>query len=493
MDKSLDSKNLIQTGKTFIMLDAIIIGAGPNGLAAAITLAAKGLSVLLIEEKETIGGGVRSAQLTLPGYTHDVCSSIYPLAVGSPFFRKLPLSKYGLKWIEPPAPLAHPFDDGSCILLEKSIAKTCEALGNDASAYHDLLAPFVENWPLLEDILLGPLALPKHPLVALQFAMKGFLSAKSLIKRFHQEKTKAFFAGLAAHSILPLDRSITAAVGLVLGIFGHLNGWPMPEGGAQSISNALGAYFQSLGGKIEIGKKITSLKDLPEARAILFDLTPRQILAIGGDQLSHYYKNQLEHYRYGPGVFKMDWALNHPIPWKAKECLRAGTVHLGDNFEEIAASEKGVWEGKISEKPYVLVAQHTLFDPTRAPQGKHTAWAYCHVPAGSTVDMTEIIEGQIERFAPGFRDCILAKSCKNTLAMNHYNANYIGGDIIGGVQDIGQLFTRPVKRLVPYATSNPKLFICSSSSPPGGGVHGMCGYHAATIVLKRLFGLLPSF
>ncbi|MGA8164729.1 MAG: NAD(P)/FAD-dependent oxidoreductase [Waddliaceae bacterium] len=470
--------------------DAVVVGAGPNGLAAAIALALQSLSVLLVEEKATIGGGCRSEELTLPGYIHDVCSSIHPLAIGSPFFRKLPLSTEELEWIHPSVPLAHPFDDGTCALLQRSVEKTCESLGEDCSSYHQLLSPFVDNWWKLENTFLGPLTFPSHPLLALQFGLKGIRSAESLAKGcFKNPKTQGLFAGLAAHSILPLDQSMTAAVGLLLSIAGHVFGWPMPRGGAQSIAAALGSYFQSLGGKIQTEFEVTTIKDLPSSRVILFDLTPRQILKIAGDELTPFYTRQLEKYRYGPGVFKMDWALSRPIPWKAKACHRAGTVHLGGSFDQIAASEKAVWEGKHPETPYVLAAQHSLFDHSRAPDGKHTAWAYCHVPHGSKKDMSLAIENQIERFAPGFRDCILGKSTKNTDEMRQFNSNYIGGDIIGGVQDLRQLFTRPTKRLVPYATSNPQIFICSSSTPPGGGVHGMCGYHAAKVVLKRVFGI----
>lgn len=468
--------------------DAVVVGAGPNGLAAAILLAQHNLSVLVVEEKETIGGGCRSEELTLPGFIHDVCSSIHPLAIGSPFFRKLPLEKHGLEWIHPAVPLAHPFDDGTCTLLYRSLEETFQNLKEDSTAYKELFGPFVDNWQKLENTLLGPLRIPSHPLLALKFGIKAIRSAESLAKRkFSNPKTQGLFAGLAAHSILPLDQTVTAAVGLLLGISGHVFGWPMPRGGAQSITDALGSFFTELGGQIQTSSPVNSLKDLPDSKVILFDLTPKQILSIAGEELSPIYKNQLSHYRYGPGVFKMDWALSQPIPWKATDCLKAGTVHLGGEFDQIAAGEKAVWKGRHPEKPYVLLAQHTLFDSTRSPEGKHTAWAYCHVPSGSEKDMTQEIENQIERFAPGFRDCVLEKSTKNTREMHRYNANYIGGDIIGGVQDLWQIFTRPTMKLEPYATSNPRLFICSSSTPPGGGVHGMCGYHAARVALKRVF------
>lgn len=470
--------------------DAVVVGSGPNGLAAAIALALNGLSVIVYEEKSCIGGGMRSEALTLPGYTHDVCSAIHPLAIGSPFLSKLPLEDHGLQWIHPSAPLAHPFDDGTCTLLERSLDKTCEGLGSDSSAYRALFSPIIQNWPHLEDTILGPLQIPRHPLEAIRFALKAIRPASNLARSYFKDpKTQALFAGLAAHSILPLDKMITGAAGLVLGALGHLYNWPMPQGGSQALANAMGAYFKSLGGTIITDTKITSIKELPSSRTVFFDLTPVQILSIAGDSLTASYKRQLENYRYGPGVFKMDWALDGPIPWKAAACQRAGTVHIGGSIEEIEESEKAIWKGKCVEKPYVLLAQQSLFDPSRAPMGKHTAWAYCHVPHSSMVDMTDRIETQIERFAPGFRDLILAKSTKNTQQMTQFNPNYIGGDITGGVQDIGQLFTRPVKRIVPYATANPRLYICSSSTPPGGGVHGMCGYHAARVALSRVFGI----
>ncbi len=470
--------------------DAVVVGAGPNGLSAAIILAMHDLSVLVVEEQETIGGGCRSQELTLPGFTHDVCSSIYPLAIGSPILKQFPLSEHGLEWVHPPVPLAHPFDDGTCALLQQSLEKTSQSLGEDSSSYSSLFSPFIEDWPKLENTLLGPFTIPRHPLPALKFGWKAVRSAESLAKTsFKNPKTQGLFAGLAAHSVLPLDRPITAAVGLLLGITGHVFGWPMAKGGAQQIANALGSYFQSLGGTIQTGYRVDSIEELPASKAVLFDLTPRQILKIAKGELTHSYQKQLERYRYGPGVFKMDWALTQPIPWKASDCLQAGTVHLGGDFDQIAASEKAIWEGTHAEKPYVLLAQHSLFDNTRAPNGKQSAWAYCHVPHGSKKDMSQEIEDQIERFAPGFRDCIIETSTKNTEEMEQFNANYIGGDIIGGVQDIYQLFTRPTKRLVPYATSNPGIFICSSSTPPGGGVHGMCGYHAARTALKRVFGI----
>ncbi|GAB4237219.1 MAG: NAD(P)/FAD-dependent oxidoreductase [Chlamydiales bacterium] len=470
--------------------DAIVIGSGPNGLSAAIMFALNGLSVLVLEEKEKIGGGARTEELTLPGFHHDVCSTIHPLGIGSPFFKKLPLSDYGLEWIHPIVPLAHPYDDGSCFVMEQSLDKTLESLGIDGKAYRDLFAPFVNNWPLLEETILGPITFPKHPIIASKFALKGIQSAYSLVnKYFRDEKTRGYFAGLAAHSILPLNQRMTAAIGLVLGILGHVYGWPMPKGGSQRITKALSDYLINLGGEITTGFRVDSLKDIPDAKTILFDLTPKQVVKIAGDHLSEHYVGKLNRFRYGPGVFKIDWALDAPIPWKARECLKAGTVHVGGTFNEIAESEAAVWKGKQIKKPFILVAQNSLFDETRAPKGKHTAWAYCHVPNGSQEDMTREIELQISRFAPHFQRHILARSTKNTLEMHHYNSNYIGGDITGGVQDFWQTIFRPTSIFEPYATSNPKIYICSSSTPPGAGVHGMCGYHAAKLALKKVFGI----
>lgn len=466
--------------------DAVIIGSGPNGLAAGITLAQAGLSVAILEAKSTIGGGMRTAELTLPGFIHDICSAIHPLGMGSPFFRSLPLDKHGLEWIQPPVPLAHPFDDGTCVLLDRSVDTTSLFLNKDSKAYKQLMHPFVSSWDRLAADLLGPLKMPSHPIEMARFAWLGFRSAQGLIKHFFEgERAKALFAGLAAHSIMPLDKSVTAGFGLILGILGHAVGWPMPRGGSQNIANALASYFQSLGGKIVTNAWIDHFDEIPKARAILFDTSPKELLRIAGKKLPSHYKNKLNRYRYGPGVFKMDWALNSTIPWKAKDCLKAGTVHIGGTLEEIAASEKEVWAGKHPEKSYLIVAQQSLFDATRAPSGKHTAWAYCHVPNGSTYDMTERIERQIERFAPGFRDCIIKRSNKSAMQFEEYNPNYVGGDINGGIADIYQLFRRPVSWIHPYATPIQGVYICSSSTPPGGGVHGMCGYHAALLALKQ--------
>jgi phytoene dehydrogenase-like protein len=473
-------------GSGFSAYDAIIVGSGPNGLAAAITLARAGYAVLVREAHETIGGGARSAALTLPGFVHDVCSAIHPLGAGSPFFRTLPLAEHGLEWIQPSAALAHPFDDGTAAVLERAITATSETLGSDATAYGQLMTPLVDAWAILEAAVLGPLQWPRHPLALLRFGRHALRSACGLAEGlFTGVRARAFFGGLAAHAIMPLERSPTAAFGLVLGILGHAIGWPLPRGGAQQITNALASYFRTLGGEIVTAAPVHSIDDLPPARAVLCDVTPRQLLRLAGHRLPGGYCRQLTRYRYGPAAFKVDWALAGPIPWAASACRRAGTVHLGGTLAEIAASERAAWYGKQAERPFVLVAQQSLFDMTRAPVGNHTAWAYCHVPNGSTADMTARIEDQLERFAPGFRDAVLARSVLPPAQLEQYNPNYIGGDINGGVQDLWQLFTRPARRLIPYTTPLPGLYICSSSTPPGGGVHGLCGYFAARAALRR--------
>ncbi len=470
--------------------EAIVVGAGPNGLAAAITLARAGRGVLVIEAKDTVGGGARTAQLTLPGFWHDTCSAVHPLGVASPFLRSVPLEKFGLAWVHPEVPLAHPLDDGSAVLLERSIQATGENLGRDARAYERLMRPLVDDYEKILADLLGPFPFPpRHLLATARFGWSALRSARGLAEnRFTGERARAMFAGLAAHSMLPLEKPATASFGLMLGLLGHAAGWPFPLGGSQSISNALAGYLRSLGGEIQTGREVESCDEFPQGVPVLYDITPRQLLKIAGKQLPAGYRRTLEHYRYGPGVFKIDYALDGAIPWKAEACGKAGTVHLGGTLAEIAASERAVWDGRSIEKPFVLVAQQSLFDGSRAPAGKHTAWAYCHMPNGSTLDMTGCIEAQIERFAPGFKDCILARSARSPAQMEQYNANYIGGDINGGVQDLGQLFTRPAVRWDPYSTPARNVFICSSATPPGGGVHGMCGYHAAQSVLKKVFG-----
>lgn len=477
---------MILTRKDF---DAVVVGSGPNGLAAAILLQQNGLSVLLIEGKNAIGGGMRSAELTLPGFTHDICSAIHPLAAGSPFFTQLPLAQHGLEYIYPEIDAAHPFHNGTATILKHSIAETAAALGTDEEIYLKLLHPIMHNWPGIAPDVLGPLHFPKHPLAMAEFGLKALTSATYLSRSFKTEKAKGLLAGMAAHAMQPLTNAATSAIALVLMVNSHLRGWPMPKRGTQSIANALAGYFTSLGGKIETGFYVRSMEQLPSANAVLFDIAPRQLLQIAGHQFSSLYKWQLERYRYGMGVFKVDWALDGPIPFTAEECRKAGTVHVGNTMAEIVNSEQQTWDGHHAEKPFVLIAQPSIFDRTRAPEGKHIAWAYCHTPANSTVDMTESIEKQVERFAPGFRDRILAKHTFNSVQMEEYNPNYVGGDINCGVIDLGQLFTRPALRWSPYRTSAKGIYLCSAATPPGGGVHGMCGYYAAKQALKDVFSI----
>jgi phytoene dehydrogenase-like protein len=467
--------------------DAIVVGSGPNGLAAAIVLAQAGVSVLVLEGEDAVGGGLRTEELTLPGFKHDVCSAIHPLGVASPFLKTLPLERHGVEWIHPGAPLAHPFDDGTAAVLERSIEETAATLGGDGERYRKLMEPLVRHGPELMEEILAPLHAPRHPLVLARFGARGLLPVERLARvAFRGERARGILAGMAAHSMLPLTRALTGAVGLTLGVLGHMVGWPLARGGSQAIADALVAHLRELGGEVETGRRVTSLAELGDARTILLDVTPRQFLAIGGDRLPAGYRRRLERYRYGPGVFKLDWALDGPIPWRAEACTRAGTVHLGATLEEMTVSERAVWRGTTAERPYTLVAQQTLFDPSRAPEGKHTAWAYCHVPNSWAGDMTDAIEAQVERFAPGFRERVLARSAMGPAAMEAHNPNYVGGDINGGVADLRQLFTRPVARLTPSSTPLPGVFICSSSTPPGGGVHGMCGFHAANAALRHL-------
>jgi phytoene dehydrogenase-like protein len=465
--------------------DAVVVGSGPNGLAAAIELARAGRAVLVLEAAEEIGGGLRSAEATLPGFVHDLCSAIHPMAAASPFFRSVPLAEHGLEWIEPPAPLAHPLDGGSAAMLLRSVEETAAGLGVDARAYVKLFRPLVDDWPRLEEAVLGPLVrIPRHPFALARFGLDGLRPASSFARRsFSGEPARALFAGLAAHSILPLEQLATTSFGLILGLTGHAVGWPLPRGGSQKIADALASYLRSLGGEVVTGRPVESLAEL-KARTILCDVTPRQFLDLAGDRLGGRYRRALERYRYGPGVFKLDWALSGPIPWTAAKCAEAGTVHLGGTLDEIATSERAPERGATTDRPFVLLAQPTMFDPSRAPDGQHTAWAYCHVPNGSAVDMTEPIERQIERFAPGFGERVLARHVSAPADLERRNANLVGGDISGGSNDLRQLVARPALRANPYSTPLDGVYLCSSSTPPGGGVHGMCGYLAAQTALR---------
>jgi phytoene dehydrogenase-like protein len=445
--------------------------------------------VLVLEANQTVGGGARSAELTLPGFVHDLGSAIHPLGLGSPFFRLLPLAEYGLSWIHAPTPLAHPLDDGAAATLEPAVEETAGGLGPDAGAYRWLLGPVVADWPRLLPAVLGPLRLrsARHPLALARFGLRALPPARLLAEGlFRGERARALFAGLAAHAIQPLEWPGTAAAGLVLGALGHTVGWPLPRGGAQRVADALAGHLRALGGEIVTGAPVASLEELPRADSVLLDVTPRQLLRIAGGRLPAGYRRRLARYRYGPGVFKVDWALAGPIPWRAPACARAGTVHLGGALAEVAAAERAVWQGEHPERPFVLLAQPSLFDPSRAPAGGHTAWAYCHVPHGSSEDRTEAIERQVERFAPGFRELILGRSSMGPRDLERHDANLVGGDIGGGVLDLRQLYTRPLPRLVPYATPIRGLYLCSSSTPPGGGVHGLCGYFAARAALRGL-------
>lgn len=464
--------------------DAVVVGAGPNGLAAAIEIARAGRSVVVLEAAATPGGGCRSAELTLPGFVHDVCSAIHPLAVASPFLRSVPLERLGARVVHPEVPLAQPLDGARAAILRRSVEETAEAFGADGRAYRKLMSPLVRNAEALIVDLLGPFGIPEHPLAMAGFGLKGLRSATSLFDaRFDDDAPKALLGGAAAHAMLPLDRPPTAAVGLLLCLLAHAVGWPVIEGGSQKLADALAAYLLELGGEVRTDHEVSSLREVPRARAVLFDVSPRQLVRIAGEELPHRYRKRLLRYRHGPGVFKVDWALDGPVPWANEDCGRAGTVHIGGTLDEMAESERAPWEGREPEKPYVLVGQQSLWDPSRAPDGSHTLWAYCHVPAGSTFDMTDRMESQIERFAPGFRDRILARHTFSPADFETYNANYIGGDITGGVQDLRQTFTRPVARINPYTTPNERLLICSASTPPGGGVHGMCGLYAARAAL----------
>ena len=467
--------------------DAVVVGSGPNGLAAAVELARNGRSVCVLEAEDDVGGGTRSAPLTLPGFVHDVGSAIHPLGYASPFFGSLPLEDHGLEWVHPDAPLAHPFDGGEAAVLERSVDETAEGLGPDASAYRELMGNVSEDAPRIAATLSGRWEVPRHPLSLAATGLRSLGPARALAERhFRGEKTRGLFAGNAAHSFLPLERRPSALFGFALGALAHGFGWPFPKGGSQKIADALASYLRSLGGEVLTGFRVGDVSEVPETRAVLFDVTPRQLLSIAGRHFPGRYRRALGRYRYGPGVFKVDFALDGPIPWEAEGCYRAGTVHLGGTLGEISAGEAAVWRGEHPERPFVLLAQQSLFDDTRAPEGRHTVWAYCHVPNGSNVDMTGRIEDQIERFAPGFKSRILAKHAEGTAEVERRNANLVGGDINGGVMDLRQLLTRPVPRPNPYSTPAPGLYICSSSTPPGGGVHGLCGFMAARSALRYL-------
>ncbi len=467
--------------------DAVVVGSGPNGLAAAVALAQAGASVLVLEAADEIGGGTRTAESTLPGFRHDVCSAVHTMGILSPFFRSLPLEEHGLRWIRPPASLAHPLDDGPAVMLWRSLDETCAGLGEDARAYRALLSPLLRDpHGFLADAL-GPLRVPRHPLAFAYFGLHGMWPASWLAKaRFRGARARALFAGCAGHSSLPLDKFFTGALGLMFALTGHVEEWPVAEGGSASISRALASLLVEKGGVIRTASHVRSLAELPSARVFLFDTSPDQLAAICEPVLPPGYVRRLRRYRYGPGVFKLDWALDGPIPWRDPACLEASTVHVGGTLEEIAASEAAMFRGDHSARPYLIVCQQSQFDPGRAPAGKHTGYAYCHVPANSDRDMTGAIEAQIERFAPGFRDRILARKATRSADFARYNPNFVGGAITGGVADLTQLFTRPVARRNPYTTPNPRVLICSAATPPGGGVHGMCGYHAARTALVRL-------
>ena len=467
--------------------EAVVVGSGPNGLAAAIALARAGVSVLVVEAHGEPGGGTRSAELTLPGFVHDVCSAVHPMGVLSPYLRTLPLAEHGLVWRHPRASVAHPLDDGPAVMLVRSLERTCEGLGRDGRAWARLVGPFLADPHALLADAMAPLRMPAHPILFARFGLRAAWSANRLARLcFREERARALFAGCAAHSVLPLTQPLTAAMGVMFALTAHVVDWPVAEGGSQAIWRALVSYLESLGGRVETGRRIERLAELPDARVVLFDTSPDQLARIAGDALPAGYRRRLGRYRYGPGAFKMDWALDGPIPWRDPACREASTVHVGGTLAEICASERDMYRGRHSERPFLILCQQSEVDPTRAPPGKHTGYAYCHVPHGSTVDMTDAIERQIERFAPGFRDRILARFATSPADFERYNANYRGGAITGGVADALQLWNRPVTRLDPYSTPNPRLFICSAATPPGGGVHGQCGWWAARSALKRL-------
>jgi phytoene dehydrogenase-like protein len=464
----------------------VVVGAGPNGLAAAIRLAQAGQRTLLVEAQQRVGGGLRTDALTLPGFQHDYCSAIHTMGVLSPYFSKLPLADHGLRWAFPEASVAHPLDDGPAAMLEKSLDDTARQFGKDARSYTRLLAPFLPNASGLIGDLMGPLGIPANPLALMRFGFYALRPASWLARRFDTPQARALFAGCAAHSILPFNYWGTGAFGLIFLLTGHMENWPAVVGGSERLAEALVSYFRLLGGEVQTGLAVRELRELPPSRVVLFDLAPRAVAAIAGDALPLRYRKRLLRYVYGPGAFKLDYALSQPIPWKDPNVARAGTVHLGGTLEEIAAGEAATWRGELPERPYVLLCQQSHFDATRAPAGQHTLYAYSHVPPGCTVDISARIEAQIERFAPGFRDIILARRVTTPGDFEAHNASYVGGAITGGAASLPQLFTRPVARWDPYSTPNPRLFMCGHGTPPGGGIHGMCGYHAAGSALRRL-------
>lgn len=464
--------------------DAVVVGSGPNGLAAAITIARAGRTVVVFEAADAAGGACRTGELTLPGFLHDLCSAVHPMAVVSPFFRALPLEAHGLDWISPPIMLAHPLDNGRAACLYASVERSAATCGVDAAAYRHLFEPLVQSWPRIEAAVLGPLRWPRHPIALARFGVQALQSAADVARVFRDDPARALFAGLAAHSMLPLEQRPSAGIALALNLAAHVAGWCLPRGGAQALTNALVGHLQSLGGKMVTGVRVTSLDQLPPARAVLCDLSPAPLLRLAGERLPKGFRRSLERYRYGMGVYKVDWALDGPIPWRNGACARAGTVHLGGSFDEIAASERDAWEGRVPRRPFVLLSQPTLFDPARAPGGHHIAWGYCHVPYGSRADMLGAIEQQIERFAPGFRRRVLARAIATPADIEARNANLAGGDIGAGAMTLAQLFTRPTWRT--YSTPVRGLYICSAATPPGPGVHGMCGYFAARRALREV-------